>query len=122
MYEKVTEVRAEIDAAEGRMKYLGALSSMATVTIELLPPLIQPAPPPPPAPEPAWSLQAIASGAWGDMVGRIQGITGAVVYFLIAVVPPFIMLALPFVLVGAVVQLLRRRGFLPWETPRQPRV
>lgn len=91
VYEKLQEVRGEIEQTKGRMLYLSQVTAMSTLTVELVPDVLAQ-----PVVEPGWRPSAIAHRAVHALVDSLQWLAGAAIWVAIYLLP----IALLFILLG----------------------
>jgi hypothetical protein len=89
IYEKLTEVRGEIEEAKGRMLYLSQMTAMSTITIDLTPDAIAQ-----PVVEPGWRPVAVIREATRSLVSALQWLANLAIWAVIWVLPLLLLLAL----------------------------
>lgn len=112
VYDKITQIRGEIEQIKGRMQYLSNLTALATIQIELIPDALSK-----PVVEEGWQPLATLRDAAARLVKTLQGLVEALIWLVIYVLPVLILIALPFVLLILLIRFLRRR-YPP--TPKAP--
>jgi hypothetical protein len=104
IYERITQVRQEIEQIQGRMQYLENVTTLATLTINLTPeeevePVV----------EPGWEPLRQARDALRSLVTALQGLVDVLIWVGLFFLPMVLLLALPFVLAWLGWYLWRRR-------------
>ncbi|MEO8033289.1 MAG: DUF4349 domain-containing protein [Acidobacteriota bacterium] len=89
VYEKLHELRGEIEQIKGRMQYLGQVTAMSTLTVELIPDVLAQ-----PVVEPGWRPSAIARRAVRALVASLQWLAEAAIWLSIYLLPVAFILAL----------------------------
>ena len=112
VYDKITQIRGEIEQIKGRMQYLSNLTALATIQIELIPDALSK-----PVIEEGWQPLATLRDAAARLVKTLQGLVEALIWLVIYALPVLILIALPFVLLILLIRFLRRRA--P-PTPKAP--
>jgi hypothetical protein len=112
VHRELSQVRAQIEQIQGRMRYLDNLSAMATVTISLTPDvLVQP------IVVAGWQPQGTARNAIRMLLRTLQVLADAAMYIVLLILPILIVIAIPLVilfLIGrAIWRRARRRGKKP---------
>jgi len=105
VYDKITQIRGEIEQIKGRMQYLSNLTALATIQIELIPDALSK-----PVVEEGWQPLATLRDAAARLVKTLQGLVEALIWLVIYVLPVLILIALPFVLLILLIRYLRRRS------------
>ena len=103
IYNRLTEVRSQIEQIQGQMNYLSQLSDMGTITVQLLPreaEIMQP------VVEEGFNPLRTLSQAARALLQVLQWLLNALIWFVVAVLPILVVVALPVLLV---VWLIRRR-------------
>lgn len=108
VYDKITQIRGEIEQIKGRMQYLSNLTALATIQIELIPDALSK-----PVVEEGWQPLATLRDAAGRLVKTLQSLIEALIWLIIYVLPVLILIALPFVLLILIIRALRRRRPTP---------
>ena len=99
VYEQLKQIRGEIEKTKGRIQYLGQMSAMATINVELIPDAIAR-----PVVEPGWQPVAIAKDAARALTNALKALATVGIWVVIYVLP----IAALFTLVAyALVRLVR---------------
>ncbi len=106
VYNRLTEIRQQIEQIKGQINVLDRTTSLATVTIELVPheeiEILEPE---------TWLPNRTAAQALRALIKALQGVADLAIWLLLFVLPILIVLALPFVLfVWFVRRIIRRRA------------
>ncbi len=103
IYNRLTEVRGEIERIQGRQNYLQQMTALATITVELLPrePEIEQ-----PVVEEGYDPSRTVNGAARALVQILQGLLSLLIWALIVLLPIAVLFGLPVLLI---VWLVRRR-------------
>ena len=112
VYDKITQIRGEIEQIKGRMQYLSNLTALATIQIELIPDALSK-----PVVEEGWQPLVTLREAASRLVKTLQVLVEALIWLVIYVLPVLILIALPFALLILLIRFLRRRS--P-PTPKAP--
>ena len=89
IYQQLTTIRGEIERIRGRMRYLGQVTSMSAIALEVIPDAIAQ-----PVVQPGWQPLVIAKNASRALVHALQGIATAAIWILIYIAPIAALLAL----------------------------
>jgi Domain of unknown function (DUF4349) len=89
IYEKLNEVRGEIEEAKGRMLYLNQVTAMSTVTVELIPDAIAQ-----PVVEPGWRPVAVIRDATRSLVIALKWIANVAIWLVIWLLPLVLLVTL----------------------------
>jgi hypothetical protein len=100
VHEQLTMIRGQIEQAKGRMRYLSQVAALSSISLEVVPDAITQ-----PVVERGWEPVVIARHAAGALVGALQSVATAGIWFLIYVVPIFGILGL---LIAALWKIARR--------------
>ena len=101
IHQQITAIRAQIEQIKGRMRYLGQVTSMSAVSLEIAPDFIAQ-----PVVQPGWQPVVIVKDASRALVHVLQSIATLGIWMLIYIAPILGMLLL--VTAGAW-KMLRRR-------------
>ena len=101
MHQQLNAIRSQIEQIKGRMRYLGSVASMSTVSLEIAPDLIAQ-----PVVEPGWQPVVIAKDASRALVGVLQSAATTAIWFFIYVLP---ILGALLLTVAGLWKMLRRR-------------
>lgn len=104
VYEQLSQTQGEIEQVKGRMTYLQKLSAMATITVNLSPEESEP-----PVIEEGWRPARTLRNAARTLVGTLEVLGDAIIWFAIYVLPILLVMALPVVVLVWVLKR-RRRG------------
>ncbi len=102
VFERIREVRAELDRAEARLGALDELVSLSTITIELVP-----APSTLPVTDPTWQPSQTVRDALATTAAAFTALADVAIHFVLTFLPIVVVLAGP---VTVLLLLLRRRG------------
>jgi hypothetical protein len=100
IYDKLTQIRSQIEQLKGRQQYLATMSAMATITVEVQPK----AAPVSPTTEVEWSPLVTLSRAWRALLVALKGLYNVLVYLVL--LSPIVLI--PVGLVWGLLRLLRR--------------
>ncbi len=103
VYQKLTEIRDQIEQIKGRMQYLSNLTALATIQIELIPDALSK-----PVIEEGWQPLVTLRNASAQLIKTLQGLVESLIWLVIYVVPTLILGALPFVLAFLVLRAVWR--------------
>ena len=82
MHQQITSIRSQIEQTKGRMRYLGQVAAMSTVSLEVVPDFIAQ-----PVVEPGWQPVVIMKDASRALIGVLQAIVTALIWVVIYVLP-----------------------------------
>lgn len=89
VHQQLTAIRGEIERTKGRMQYLGQMSSMSTIALELVPDAIAQ-----PVVQPGWRPLVVLRDASRALVSAMQGLATAAIWFIIYLAPLLVLLLL----------------------------
>jgi hypothetical protein len=104
VYQELTKVRGEIERVKGRMQYLGNLTALATVNIELIPDILAK-----PVVEPGWRPLETLKNAGRALVNALKGLVDIAIWLTIYLLPLLLVVAIPIILLILLVRWLSRR-------------
>jgi len=102
IHQQITTIRAQIEQIKGRMRYLGQVTSMSSVSLEIAPDFIAQ-----PVVEPGWQPVVIMKDASRALVHVLQSIATTAIWLLIYVAPILGMLSLAAALVWKIIRRQR---------------
>jgi hypothetical protein len=106
VYRELSNVRGQIEQLEGRLRYLANLAAMSTISIELVPDVLQQ-----PVATTGWEPQGIAKSALQALVSALQVLGTLAIWAVIFLLPLAIVVLIPlWVLVRFVYRVFRRRA------------
>jgi hypothetical protein len=103
VFERIRQVRAEIDQLQGRLAVMADQVSLATITVRITPTSTAV-----PVTDPTWEPGSTAREALTAAARMLSGLADAAIWFGLAILPVLLVVALPAGLVWAVWH--RRRG------------
>ncbi len=106
MYQQLSTIRSQIEQTKGRMRYLGQMTALATVQIDLVPNALAK-----PVVEAGWEPLVIVKNASRALVGALQSFAGIAIWIVIYVVPVLLIL-------GAIAFAMWRGITLLWQTKK----
>jgi hypothetical protein len=89
VHQQLTAIRGEIERTKGRMRYLGQVTSMSTVTLDVIPDAIAA-----PVVEPGWQPVVVVKNASRSLIGTLQTLVEIAIWFVIYVLPVLGIIAL----------------------------
>jgi hypothetical protein len=105
VHRELSSVRSQIEQIEGRMRYLGNLSDMATVRITVTPDaLLQP------IDVAGWRPQGTARDAVRMLLRTMQFFADAAIVFFLYILPTLIVIAIPVAAIVLVIRAIWRRA------------
>ncbi len=105
VYRELSNVRGQIEQIEGRLRYLANLTAMSTISIELVPDVLQQ-----PVATTGWEPQGVAKSALQALVSALQVVGTLAIWAVIFLLPLLVVVLVPgWMLVRAVRGMLRRR-------------
>ncbi len=105
VYRELTTIRGEIERVKGRMQYLSTLTSLATANVELIPDVLAK-----PVVEPGWRPLETLKNAGRALTNALKGLVDALIWFVVAVLPVLLLIAIPVAVVVWLIRRLGRRG------------
>jgi hypothetical protein len=107
VYEKLNEVRGQIEQLKGRMQYLSQVTAMSSVTFELIPDVLAQ-----PVVEQGWRPRAVAHRALRALVATLQWLGNIAIWLVLYIVPVLLVLLLAILPIRAlwprIVKLMTR--------------
>jgi len=100
VHEQLTVIRGQIEQIRGRMRYLSQVTSMSSIALDVIPDAIAQ-----PVVRKGWQPLVVVKDASRALVGLLQNVATAAIWFVIYVVPILGMLALA---IAALVKIARR--------------
>lgn len=106
VYRELSNVRGQIEQIEGRLRYLTNLVVMSTISVELVPDVLQQ-----PVATTGWEPQGIAKSALQALVRALQVVGTLAIWAVVFLLPLLVVVLIPaWVLVRVVRGMLRRRA------------
>jgi hypothetical protein len=105
VFNQLTQIRGQIDTIKGRMKFLSTNAALASVSVELIPDAATQ-----PVEAPVWRPLGTVNDATEALLRSLRGLADFVIYFGIAVLPVLVLIALPFIVIIALLRRVIRRG------------
>ena len=105
VHAQLSQIRGEIEQAKGRMRYLSETAAMSSIALEITPDAIAQ-----PVVEPGWQPVVVAKDAMRALVGLLQTVAEAAIWFAIYLVPIVGMLMLMAVLIWKLARRLSGRS------------
>jgi hypothetical protein len=99
VYRELTQIRGQIEQITGRMKYLSQSAALATISATLIPDTLAQ-----PVDVGGWRPAGVAKAAFEALIAALQGLANAAIWFAIAIVPLLLVIALPVVVIAALVR------------------
>lgn len=100
VHQQLTVIRGQIEQARGRMRYLTQVASMAAIALDVVPDAIAQ-----PVVEPGWQPLVEVRDASRALIGMLQKVVTAAIWFVIYILP---ILGILLVAIGVLVKLARR--------------
>jgi hypothetical protein len=100
IYNEITKVRGEIDRIQGRIQYLSQMTSLSTITLELIPDVLAA-----PVVEPGWQPVATVKNASRSLINSLKGVVDVLIWVVLYILP----LGLIFVVLAMIVRAGWRR-------------
>ncbi|MFZ1792082.1 MAG: DUF4349 domain-containing protein, partial [Anaerolineae bacterium] len=102
LFNKLTDVRGQIEQAKGRMAQLSRLSDMATINLRLVP--RRPTPTPTPTATPyVWKPGETMKAATDSLNRSLEGLANTAIWFGVGTLPVLLMALAPIILFAAIV-------------------
>lgn len=100
IYTEITKVRGEIERIQGRLQYLSQMTSLSTITLELIPDVLAA-----PVVEPGWQPAATVKNASRSLLNSLKGVVDVLIWVVLYILP----LGLIFVVLAVIVRWVWRR-------------
>jgi Domain of unknown function (DUF4349) len=100
IYDEITKVRGQIDQIQARVQYLSQMTSLSTITLELVPDVLAA-----PVVEPGWQPVATVKNASRSLLNSLKGVVDVLIWVVLYVLP----LGLIFVALALLVRAAWRR-------------
>jgi hypothetical protein len=104
VFRQLTEVRGQIDTIKGRMKFLNESASQSLITLEMIPDAASR-----PVEAQPWRPGGTITIATETLIRSLQGLVDVSIFFVIAVLPVLLLMALPFAIAILIVRALIKR-------------
>jgi len=102
VYEQLTQLRGQIEQAKGRLRYLGQMTALSTIKVELVPDAVAK-----PVVQPGWQPVAVFKDATRSLVGALEGIATMLIWIVVYVLPIVVLLVLGALIAWRVISALR---------------
>jgi len=102
IYAQLTELRGQIDQAKGRLRYLGQMTSLSTIKVELIPDAVAK-----PVVEPGWQPLAVFKDASRSLVNALEGMATLAIWAVVYVLPIVVLFVGCVLILWRVIVLLR---------------
>ena len=103
VYSEITKVRGEIETAQGRVLYLSQMTSLSTITLELVPDVLAA-----PVVEPGWQPVATIKSASRTLLNSLKGVADVLIWVVLYVLPLGLIFAALALMVRAVWRWIRK--------------
>jgi hypothetical protein len=100
IYTEITKVRGDIDRIQGRIQYLSQMTSLSTITLELIPDVLAA-----PVVEPGWQPVATVKSASRSLVNSLKGVADVLIWVVLYILP----LGLIFVVFALIIRAVWKR-------------
>lgn len=100
IYDEITKVRGEIERIQGRIQYLSQMTSLSTITLNLIPDVLAA-----PVVEPGWQPVATVKNASRSLLNSLKGIVDVLIWVVLYILP----LGLIFVVLALIVRWVWKR-------------
>lgn len=104
VYNRLTEIRQEIERIKGRINYLSQLSAMATLTLTLIPDALAQ-----PVVGPGWRPEATLRSASRALVNALRYLADAIIWVIVLIVPVLVVVLIPLIVLLIVLRAWFRR-------------
>jgi len=102
VYEQLTQLRGQIEQAKGRLRYLGQMTALSTIKVELVPDAVAK-----PVVQPGWQPVAVFKDATRSLVGALEAIATMLIWIVVYVLPIVVLLVLGALIAWRVISALR---------------
>jgi Sec-independent protein translocase protein TatA len=103
VYNQLTKIRGEIERIQGRMRYLGQMTALSTINLELIPDAITR-----PVVESGWRPLVVVRSAGRALVETLKWLASAAIWIGIYFLPIGLLIALAIALLRRLIRLARR--------------
>jgi hypothetical protein len=100
IYTEITKVRGDIDRIQGRIQYLSQMTSLSTITLELIPDVLAA-----PVVEPGWQPVATVKNASRSLLNSLKGVVDVLIWAVLYILP----LGLIFVVFALIIRAVWKR-------------
>jgi len=100
IYNEITKVRGDIERIQGRIQYLSQMTSLSTITLELIPDVLAA-----PVVEPGWQPAATVKNASRSLINSLKGVVDGLIWVVLYILP----MGLIFVVFALVVRVVWKR-------------
>ncbi len=104
VYQRLIEIRGQIDQIKGRMKYLSQSAALSTINVSLIPDALTQ-----PVEVGGWRVEGVLKSAVEALIGALQGLVSIAIWLVIVALPIVLMIALPIVAIIWVIRRAQRR-------------
>lgn len=104
VYNRLTQIREEIERIKGRINYLSQLSAMATVTLTLIPDALAQ-----PVVEPGWRPEATLRNASRSLVSTLRFLADALIWVIVLILPVLLVALIPLAALLLILRAWSRR-------------
>lgn len=105
IFNELTKVRGDIERIQGRLQYLGQMTAMSTIHVDLIPDVLAQ-----PVVEPGWQPLATVKAASRALVNALKSVATALIWLLLYLVPLALVCIALALLIRPLVLRLRRRA------------
>jgi hypothetical protein len=103
IYDEITKVRGQIDQIQARVQYLSQMTSLSTITLELIPDVLAA-----PVVEPGWQPVATVKNASRSLLNSLKGVVDILIWVVLYVLPLGLIFVALALLVRAAWRWLRK--------------
>jgi hypothetical protein len=103
IYNEITKVRGEIDRIQGRIQYLSQMTSLSTITLELIPDVLAA-----PVVEPGWQPVATVKNASRSLINSLKGVVDLLIWVVLYILPLGLIFVVFALIIRAVLKRLRK--------------
>jgi hypothetical protein len=100
IYNEITKVRGDIERIQGRIQYLSQMTSLSTITLELIPDVLAA-----PVVEPGWQPVATVKNASRSLINSLKGVVDVLIWVVLYILP----MGLIFVVFALIVRTVWKR-------------
>ena len=104
VYQRLTEIRGQIDQIKGRMKYLSQSAALSTINVSLIPDALAQ-----PVEVGGWKLEGVLKSAVETLISTMQVLATLVINLIVVALPVIVIFALPVVALIWVTRRLQKR-------------
>ncbi len=104
VYQRLIEIRGQIDQIKGRMKYLSQSAALSTINVSLTPDALTQ-----PVEVGGWRVEGVLKSAVEALIGALQGLASIAIWLVVVALPILFMILLPIVAIIWLIGRMQKR-------------